>query len=88
MAAKCPGSDVEITIIECPGCGEEVEFFTGDSKAKCTSCGQWVPRQVASCIEWCPGAEQCFSHVFSERRKEQADAGEDGGEESNGSASS
>lgn len=71
MNVKCPGSDVEITLVKCPGCGEEVELFTGDAKAKCTGCGRWVPREVASCIEWCPGAEQCFSHVYKE--KEEAD---------------
>jgi len=48
----------------CPKCGEEVELFTGDSKAKCTNCGTMVAREKASCIEWCPGATQCFHHVF------------------------
>jgi len=61
---KCPGSDVDITVIACPRCGEEVELFTGESKAKCTGCGYWVTREKASCIEWCPGAKQCFHHVF------------------------
>lgn len=73
MNVKCPGSDVEITIVNCPKCGGEVELFTGDAKAKCTECGQWVPREVASCIEWCPGAEQCFSHVYKERQEQAAD---------------
>lgn len=61
---KCPGSDLEITIKECPRCGEEVELFTGESRAKCPGCGMWVPREIASCIEWCPGASECFRHVF------------------------
>jgi len=69
MAAKCPGSDIEITIVNCPKCGGEVELFTGDSKAKCPSCGWWVPREKAACIEWCPGARQCFRHVFKEEEK-------------------
>ena len=69
MKVKCPGSDVEITLVDCPECGTEVELFTGDAKAKCTGCGQWVPREVASCIEWCPGASQCFSHAFKEEKK-------------------
>jgi len=64
---KCPGSDVEITVKVCPKCGEEVELFTGDSKARCSSCGTWVAREKASCIEWCPGATQCFHHVFEEQ---------------------
>jgi hypothetical protein len=76
MNVKCPGSDVEITLVRCPGCGEEVELFTGDSKAKCSDCGMWVPREAASCIEWCPGAKQCFSHVFREQQKAEKESGE------------
>ncbi|MHB8159755.1 MAG: hypothetical protein ACYDGS_04570 [Thermoleophilia bacterium] len=63
---KCPGSDVEITVMQCPRCGEDVEFFTGESKVKCAGCGNPVTREKASCIEWCPGAKQCFHHVFEE----------------------
>lgn len=77
MKVKCPGSDVEITVVNCPKCGGEVELFTGDSKAKCTGCGNWVRRVVASCIEWCPGAEQCFGHVYKEeeaRKKDEEDS--------------
>lgn len=66
---KCPGSDVEITVKSCPKCGEEVELFTGESKVKCSSCGTLVHREKASCIEWCPGAKQCFHHVFEEKEK-------------------
>ncbi len=69
MAAKCPGSDIEITIKTCPKCGGEVELFSGESKAKCTECGHVVWREVASCIEWCPGARQCFRHVFEAEKK-------------------
>ncbi len=68
MSVKCPGSDVQITIRPCPRCGGEVELFTGEAKAKCPDCGQLVWREVASCIEWCPGASQCFRHVFAEEK--------------------
>ena len=76
MKVKCPGSDVEITVVPCPKCGSEVELFTGDAKAKCSDCGHWVPREVASCIEWCPGAEQCFSHVYKDDKQKEAVAEE------------
>ena len=66
MITNCPGSDVQITIVECPKCKGEVELFTGDSKAKCVECGTWVPREIASCIDWCPAAEQCYKSVFEE----------------------
>jgi len=72
---KCPGSDVEITIKPCLHCGEEVELFSGESKAKCTACGNWVKREKASCIEWCPGAKQCFHHVFESEDAAAAGAG-------------
>ena len=70
MAAKCPGSDVEITIKPCLKCGGEVELFTGDAKAKCPDCGHVVWREKASCIEWCPGASQCFRHVLKDEAEE------------------
>ena len=77
---KCPGSDVEITVKNCPSCGEEVELFTGESRAKCSGCGNWVVREKASCIEWCPGAKQCFHHVFEEKTadEESDDASSEG----------
>lgn len=73
---KCPGSDVEITVKICPQCGAEVELFTGESKVKCASCGNLVHREPASCIEWCPGAKQCFHHVFEEEEAKADSEGE------------
>lgn len=64
MSKTCPGSDVAITFMNCPACGEEVELFTGDAKAKCPNCGVSVSRDVASCIDWCPAAKKCYRHVF------------------------
>lgn len=75
MITNCPGGEVEITIVECPKCGGEVELFTGDSKAKCFECGTWVPREIASCIDWCPGAEECFKFVFDEEKKRKQQEG-------------
>jgi ribosomal protein S27AE len=72
MSKVCPGSDIAITIKICPKCGEEVELFTGDSKAKCIKCGTLVRREVASCIDWCPAAKECYSHVFQEEKEEKA----------------
>lgn len=72
---KCPGSDVEITVKSCPKCGDEVELFTGESKVKCSGCGTLVHREKASCIEWCPGAKQCFHHVFEESEEAASETG-------------
>jgi len=59
---ECPGGDMKITFSECPFCHEEVEFFTGDTKVKCSGCGRSVPRDPAdlSCLAWCPAASQCY----------------------------
>lgn len=78
MSTTCPGSDVSITIKNCPNCGEEVELFTGDSKAKCLNCGHWVPRDIASCIDWCPAAKECYRHVFESQEKGEDEEGQPG----------
>ena len=59
---QCPGGDMKITESDCPFCGEELEFFTGDTRVKCSGCGRTVPRDrsTLSCLEWCPAASQCF----------------------------
>lgn len=76
MSFSCPGSDVSITIKKCPVCGEEVELFTGDSRTKCTNCDNWVVREVASCIDWCPAAKECYKHVFAEKEASGEGSGE------------
>ncbi|MBE0429450.1 MAG: hypothetical protein IBX61_06215 [Thermoleophilia bacterium] len=76
MSTTCPGSDVAITFKNCPVCGEEVELFTGDAKAKCLNCGHWVPREVAACIDWCPAAKECYKHVFEAEKEEKHDEGQ------------
>lgn len=57
---RCPGTDVHISVFDCPQCGEEVELFTGESKAKCPKCGTVVYRENASCKDWCQYADSCF----------------------------
>jgi hypothetical protein len=46
---ECAGADrVKPNLpeeVECPYCGEEMEFWTRDSKAKCTSCLKEVARE-------------------------------------------
>lgn len=80
MITNCPGGEVEITLVACPKCGGEVELFTGDSKAKCIECGTWVAREIASCIDWCPGAEECFKYVFEEEKDRKEKKGTSGDE--------
>jgi len=62
---KCPGSRDIITPVpiykRCPDCGEEVEVWSDELKAKCAECGTTVFREaVPSCIEWCQAAKECL----------------------------
>ena len=46
---------------KCPECGEEVEIWSDELKAKCTQCGATVFREaIPSCIDWCASARQCL----------------------------
>ncbi len=65
MLNGCPGSGNIRTpipsLIKCPGCGEEVEIWSDELKAKCTKCGATVFKEnVPSCIEWCQSAKECI----------------------------
>jgi putative nucleotidyltransferase with HDIG domain len=65
---RCPGQDQrfwkpeDIFEVQCPGCGESVEFFKDEPKLKCRNCGQIVvnPKIDLGCAEWCQYAEQCL----------------------------
>jgi predicted RNA-binding Zn-ribbon protein involved in translation (DUF1610 family) len=63
----CPGQDRrfwthdDISDLDCPACGHEIEFFKDDGKRKCPNCGTVVtnPRVLMSCASWCAYAEEC-----------------------------
>jgi len=65
---RCPGQDLrfwkpeDIFEVQCPGCGETVEFFKDEPKLKCRKCKQMVvnPKIDLGCAEWCQYAEQCL----------------------------
>jgi putative nucleotidyltransferase with HDIG domain len=65
---RCPGQDQrfwkpgDIFEVQCPGCGENVEFFKDEPKLKCRNCEQTVvnPKIDLGCAEWCQYAEQCL----------------------------
>ena len=71
---SCPGSrTIREPIpesIDCPECGKEVEIWTDELKATCHSCGATVYRaQQASCIDWCPHAQECVGPEVYARLK-------------------
>jgi DNA-directed RNA polymerase subunit RPC12/RpoP len=48
MDEKCPGQDsrnLQITLHKCEKCGNEVELFSDETKAKCRNCGEIVYRE-------------------------------------------
>jgi ribosomal protein S27E len=65
---RCPGQDTrywktgDIFTIECPSCGEELEFFKDDQTRKCSECGErfFNPKMDLGCIEYCKFADKCI----------------------------
>lgn len=71
---SCPGSrtirEPRLEYITCPDCGAEVEIWTDELKATCSSCGNKVYRaRQASCVDWCPHAKECVGPEVYERLK-------------------
>lgn len=68
IGTKCPGQDMrywtadDACEIDCPHCGEEMEFFKTDIRLRCPNCKTRVanPRFDLGCAEWCVYAEQCL----------------------------
>lgn len=63
----CPGRKAvigsETVLVECPGCGHEVELFGDEARVHCR-CGHWVFRVVLpSCAQWCKEADRCFGTI-------------------------
>ena len=65
---RCPGQDrrfwkpEDVSEVQCPDCGQSVEFFKDEPKLKCPKCGRMIvnPRIDLGCAEWCQYAEQCL----------------------------
>lgn len=65
---KCPGQDKyfwkpdDVFDVDCPACGEPIEFFKTDPMRRCPGCGYRSPnpRLDAGCAQWCPHAELCI----------------------------
>jgi len=71
---KCPGQDMQywtdsaIFNVECPECGEMVEFYKDDTSRKCAHCGHRFvnPKMDFGCAAYCPFAEQCLGTLPEE----------------------
>jgi HD superfamily phosphodiesterase len=68
---KCPGQDSRywkpgaIFEVQCPKCGNEVEFFKDDTTRLCKKCGHRFvnPEMDFGCASYCPYAEQCLGDL-------------------------
>jgi len=64
MMYKCPGSQKfsqpQADNIKCPFCGKDVEIWSDEPKATCSSCGKDILREEgATCLDWCKYAKEC-----------------------------
>lgn len=65
---RCPGQDKrfwtskDIFDIQCPYCGNVVEFWKDDPIRSCPTCDKKVrnPRMDLGCAKWCKLAEECL----------------------------
>ena len=68
---KCPGQDSRfwkpgsIFEINCPQCGQAIEFFKDDTTRRCNKCGSRLlnPRMDFGCASYCQYAEQCLGDL-------------------------
>ena len=78
---KCPGQDSRywkpgaIFEVQCPECGNEVEFFKDDTARRCPKCGHRFvnPEMDFGCASYCPYAEQCLGDLPPELLAERDD---------------
>ena len=65
---KCPGQDMQywnqdaIFDVNCPKCGQPVEFYKDDTSRVCRGCGHRFvnPKMDFGCAAYCQFAEQCI----------------------------
>jgi Zn ribbon nucleic-acid-binding protein len=78
MIVKCPGQDTrfwkpdDVYSVECPKCGQPVEFFKDDIRRRCKQCGHMFinPRMDLGCARWCQYADQCVGAIGKEEFKD------------------
>lgn len=78
MISKCPGQDTrfwkpdDVCSVECPKCGQPVEFFKDDIRRRCKKCGHMFinPRMNLGCARWCQYADQCVGEIGKEEFKD------------------
>lgn len=73
---RCPGVFRGIEFLNCPGCGEEVEFFPQDVVMACPGCGEEVTRRSSACILHCPAKQSfCYRQMVRSQALKQINEG-------------
>jgi hypothetical protein len=62
----------DIFEVDCPGCGNPVEFFKDEATRKCRRCGYVVinPRMDFGCAAYCKYAAECLGEIGPDLLKE------------------
>jgi hypothetical protein len=71
---KCPGQDTrywkpgDIFEVDCPNCGQKVEFFKDEASRKCRNCKEKVmnPKMDFGCASYCQYAAECLGELGPE----------------------
>ncbi len=71
---KCPGQDMKywkddaIFDVDCPKCGNSIEFYKDDTTRKCSNCDHRFvnPKMDFGCASYCQFAEQCLGTLPEE----------------------
>lgn len=71
---ECPGQDTrywkpgDIFDVDCPHCGNKVEFFKDETTRQCSGCKNKIvnPRMNFGCAGYCQFAEQCLGDLGPE----------------------
>lgn len=55
----------DIFDVQCPFCGEEIEFWKDEPARLCRTCGNEVrnPRINLGCAKWCKSAKECLGEI-------------------------
>ncbi|HCE43805.1 MAG TPA: hypothetical protein DET40_09685 [Lentisphaeria bacterium] len=71
---RCPGQDMrfwkpeDIFTLDCPHCGNEIEFWKDEPFLICKKCGKEIknPRIDLGCAKWCKFADKCLGRTSSD----------------------
>jgi len=72
MSFNCPGSQrfkqPQPEIINCPFCADEIELWTDEAEAVCSTCKRNVTRESGNCcLDWCAYARGCVGEAAYDR---------------------